>query len=212
MQQEPDAAERCRARAARLELERRHRGVVEEVDDEHVGTEGGTRERLPSHAQRRGVHDQVRAHARRARSNATRTDIDPQTVERGLESVTRAGIPGGDRDRGRPFRARGRARTRDRPRPAPKMSAVAPGRVEPDVQPEEPFEAGSIGVRAVQALCRRQTIVFTAWSRRASSESSSTSPATAALCGIVTFAPTNPIDAIPPSAAARCNGCTGSGT
>ena len=108
--------------AAGRELERRHGRVVQEVDDEHVGTERRHRERLPSRAHRRGVHDQVRAHARPRDRTPPHGHRSRTPSSAAIDVLHARRLPGGDRDRRHAPLARGRARTRARPR-RPRRSA-----------------------------------------------------------------------------------------
>ena len=160
-------------------------------------TERRERQRLLARAERRRVDDHVGRDVRRPSSNATASTVTRQPLERGRH-VGRRGPASRAATviEATPARARAPARTPGPPHPRRRSTHAAPTGRSPR---RSAGTARSRGRRCSLrgAGRRRQTIVFTACSRRASSDSSSIRSATAALCGIVTFAPANPRAAEP---------------
>ena len=151
MQEEPDPSERRGARAAGLELERRHGRVVEEVDDERCRGRAAAPGATPL-ARRAAWRSRSGPRARSPRrSNATaRTSVRTPSSAASTSS-TRAGSRAATVIEDAPS-ARERERARSTGPTGPEDQRVPPRRVEPDVHPEEPFEAGGIGVLSAQAL------------------------------------------------------------
>ena len=180
---------------ARGGLQRRHGGVVQQVDDDHRSRIGGSGSISPSGPT--GVAFTMRsASTSRRVGERHRVDLGAEPVDRRPQR-RRCGPDRARRPSGSPRRraARASAHARAAP-PAPKRSARPPRRIEARVVAEEPVEPGRVGVVAEEGRAVDHERVHRPETARVLGQRVGQLRGDL-LCGMVTFAPANPSAADP---------------